>query len=49
MNKSKQSSEDKIHLEKILTDMIDTGSDHVTTLSKNPEAKYESIEEKNSR
>jgi hypothetical protein len=44
MSKSKEKS--KKELAGIITNMIDEGSEDVTTLSEDPEAKYESIAEK---
>jgi hypothetical protein len=44
MSKSKEKA--KKELAGILTNMIDEGSEGVTTISEDPEAKYESIAEK---
>jgi DNA-binding ferritin-like protein len=43
---NKKNSKDKQELINAVTNMIDEGSEKVTTLSKDPEAKYESIGEK---
>lgn len=46
MNKRKHKSENNEYIEEIITNMIDEGSEDVTTLSKDVEAKYEAIGEK---
>jgi hypothetical protein len=46
MNKRNIENKNKSHIEKAITNMIDEGSEDVTTLSKDVEAKYESIGEK---
>lgn len=43
---SKEKENKKEEIASIIKDMIDNGSEGVTTLSKDPEAKYESITEK---
>jgi hypothetical protein len=42
----KEQENKKEELASVIKDMIDKGSEGVTTLSKDPEAKYESITEK---
>jgi hypothetical protein len=42
----KEQENKKEELASVIKDMIDEGSEGVTTLSKDPEAKYESITEK---
>lgn len=46
MDKRKNVNSNKKKLADIITDMVDEGSEGITTLSKDPEAKYESIGEK---
>ncbi len=43
---STRKNEDKQDLAAVISNMIDEGSEGVTTLSGDPEAKYESIAEK---
>jgi hypothetical protein len=46
MDKKKYTNENKTYIEEVITNMIDEGSEKVTTLSEDPEAKYESIGKK---
>lgn len=42
----KHTNENKAYIEEVITNMIEEGSEKVTTLSEDPEAKYESIGKK---
>jgi DNA-binding ferritin-like protein len=46
MEKRDSRNERKEEIAEAIVDMIDDGSEGVTTLSNSPEAKYESIDEK---
>ena len=46
MDKREVSKKDKKEIAEAITDMIDKGSEGVTTLSEDPEAKYEAIDSK---